>query len=79
MQVIADFRSFVILVEPGDPLDVIADDPADNKFLEAAVAGDCDFVVCDDPHLMRLGEYRGIQILTPAAFLVVLEQQRDVR
>lgn len=73
-QVVADFRSFAVLVEPGEPISVIADDPSDNMLIEAAVTGCCDYVVSGDPHLLRLGEYRGIQILTPAAFLAVLEQ-----
>jgi uncharacterized protein len=78
-QVVADFRSFAVLVEPGDPIAVIPDDPSDNMFLEAAVAGSCDYVVSGDPHLLRLGEYRGIQMLTPAAFLAILEQGEETR
>jgi len=73
-QVVADFRSFAGVVEPSEPITVIADDPSDNMFLEAAVAGSCDYVVSGDPHLLRLGEYRGIQILRPAAFLAILEE-----
>jgi uncharacterized protein len=74
IQVIADFRTFAILVETRETLDVIADDPSDNRFLEAAVAGGCEYVVSGDPHLLRVGEYRGITILTPSAFIAVLEQ-----
>jgi putative PIN family toxin of toxin-antitoxin system len=73
--VVADFRSFAIVVEPREAIDVIADDPSDNRFLEAAVAGNCAYIVSGDPHLLRLEEYRGIQIVPPAAFLAVLEQQ----
>jgi putative PIN family toxin of toxin-antitoxin system len=79
VQVVADFRSFAVLVEPSEPIAAIVDDPSDNKFLEAAVAGNCDYIVSGDPHLLRLREYRGIQILTPAAFLVVQERDGGVR
>lgn len=78
-QAVADFRSFAVVVEPDDPITVIADDRSDNMFLEAAVAGSCDYVVSGDPHLLRLGEYRGIQIMTPAAFLATLEEGGEAR
>jgi putative PIN family toxin of toxin-antitoxin system len=34
-QIIADFRTFAVMIEPGEAIDVIADDPSDNRFLEA--------------------------------------------
>jgi predicted nucleic acid-binding protein len=36
---------------------------------------DTNVVVSGDPHLLRLGEYRGVQIVPPATFLMVLQQQ----
>jgi putative PIN family toxin of toxin-antitoxin system len=74
-QVVADFRSFCVLVEPAESLNVVTDDPSDNRFLEAAVAGGCEYIVSGDPHLLTVGEYRGIAILRPAAFVALLEQQ----
>ncbi len=74
-QAVDDFRRFAIIVEPDQTVDAFVDDPSDNKFLEAALAGNCEFVVSGDPHLLRLGEYQGIQILPPAAFLALLEQE----
>lgn len=74
-QAIANFRSFAVLVEPTETLDVVTDDPSDNRFLEAAVAGGCEYIVSGDPHLLTIGEYRGIAILNPAAFVALLEQQ----
>jgi uncharacterized protein len=73
--IVADFRNFAIIVEPAELIDAIADDPSDNRFLEAAVAGGCDYIVSGDPHLLRLGQFRGIQIVPPAAFVAVLERQ----
>jgi len=78
-QVVAGFRSFGVLVEPQETITAIADDPSDNRFLEAAVAGHCDVIVSGDPHLLRVGTYRGIQILRPAVFLASLEQEGDAR
>ena len=54
-------------------LAVIQDDPADNRYLECAVEGEADFLVTGDRLLLNLGEYQGITILTPRAFLEVLQ------
>lgn len=76
-QVVEGFRSFSVLVEPSEPITVITDDPSDNMFLEAATAGSCAYIVSGDPHLLRVGEYRGIQVLRPAAFLTMLQEATD--
>lgn len=48
---------------------VIVDDPDDDAVLACAVAARARTVVSGDRHLLALGAYRGIRILTPAAFL----------
>lgn len=73
---VSRFRTFALLVYPAEAVDVIEDDPSDNKFLECAGAGGADYIISSDRHLLDLGEYRGIPILSPAAFLAVLGQQR---
>jgi putative PIN family toxin of toxin-antitoxin system len=47
-------------------------DPADNRVLEAAVAGQADYIVSGDLDLLALGEFEGIPIVTPAQFLAIL-------
>jgi len=44
-------------------------DPNDDKFLELAVHGHADFIITGDQDLLMLNPFRGIAILTPAAFL----------
>ena len=44
-------------------------DPKDNKFLEAALAGQADCVVSGDADLLDLKLFEGIPILRPAEFL----------
>lgn len=75
-EVIEGLRSFAVVVEPTERLAVIREDPGDDKFLECAVTGGAEYVISGDPHLLRLQEYQGIQILSPREFLVVLEEQR---
>ena len=44
-------------------------DPKDDKFLEAAVNGRADLIVTGDKDLLDLTPFRGIAILTPAAYV----------
>ncbi|MGD0520129.1 MAG: putative toxin-antitoxin system toxin component, PIN family [Terracidiphilus sp.] len=44
-------------------------DPRDDKFLEVAVHGLADAIVTGDADLLALNPFRGIAILTPAAYL----------
>jgi putative PIN family toxin of toxin-antitoxin system len=48
---------------------VIHDDPSDDNFLEAAVAGNASYLISGDKHLLKLSEYQGIQILKPRDFV----------
>ncbi|MBN2014598.1 MAG: putative toxin-antitoxin system toxin component, PIN family [Candidatus Altiarchaeota archaeon] len=43
-------------------------DKADNRFLEAAVAGKADYIITSDRHLLELKEFEGIKILKPGSF-----------
>lgn len=73
-ELIEEFREFAVLIEPTQTITAVEADPDDNKFLECAVAGGADVIVSGDPHLVSLGEYEGIPILKPAAFLALLEE-----
>ena len=49
-------------------------DPDDNRILEAAVAGRADCIVSGDKrHLLRMGTFRGIEIVTASDFLLRLD------
>jgi uncharacterized protein len=71
---IDNFRSLAHLVEPETSLELIAD-LSDNKFLECALAGGASFIISGDAHLLNLGTFDGIPILTASAFLSVLEHE----
>ena len=59
------------VVEPQFSSDVIKEDPADNRVLECALAGEASYIVTGNAHLLRLKEYRGVVILNPAGFLAL--------
>lgn len=56
-------------VEPTLAMAAIADDPDDDRILECAVAGGASVIVSGDRHLLRLGSFDGIPILTARQFL----------
>ncbi|MFQ5870394.1 MAG: putative toxin-antitoxin system toxin component, PIN family [Candidatus Zixiibacteriota bacterium] len=53
---------------------VISEDPDDDFVLSAAVEQKADYIVSGDRHLLTLGSYQDIEIVTPAAFLKILKQ-----
>ncbi|MFQ6072078.1 MAG: putative toxin-antitoxin system toxin component, PIN family [Methanosarcinales archaeon] len=57
------------LVQPTEKLDVVKDDPDDNKFIECAVEGNANYIVTGDKHLLKLGKYKDIEIISVAEFL----------
>lgn len=63
---------WVLLVHPNQKLNIIKEDPKDNIFLECAVEGECKFIVSGDHHLLQLGEYESIRIITAEEFINLL-------
>ena len=74
---LSDIEQAATLVHPRVLLAVVKEDPDDNKVLECAVAGGANYIVSGDKHLLSLGEYEGIRILSPADFLRALEQGQN--
>lgn len=64
-----DMRRFGTHVNIAGSLHMIADDPDDDKFIECAVVSLARVIVSGDEHLLRLGMYGGIEILTASQFL----------
>ena len=56
-------------VQPKETLTVIAEDPDDDKILACAFAAKAAAIISGDPHLLAIGSYRSIPIMTPAQFL----------
>jgi putative PIN family toxin of toxin-antitoxin system len=60
------------LVIPDVRLDVVAEDPADDRVLEAAIAGEAEYIVSGDRHLLGLKNYAQVEIVSPVRFVAVL-------
>ncbi len=62
-----------IIVEPKEKLDIVKNDPKDNKFFEAAVAGNAEYIISQDKkHILCIKEYRGIKTISPGEFLKII-------
>lgn len=66
-------KTVATIVEPELTLNVIVQDPADNRVLECAVAGEAAYIVSGNTHLLELKEYQQIVILNPVGFLSTLK------
>ena len=58
------------LIVPSRKIIVIESDPADNMILECAVEANVDYIVTGDSHLLKLGSFENIKIITPAQFII---------
>ena len=63
-------------VHPDFELNVVSDDPDDNRVLECAFAGKASFIVSGDRHLLRIESCEEIAILTVRQFLETAGLQR---
>ncbi|NJN82369.1 MAG: putative toxin-antitoxin system toxin component, PIN family [Caldilineaceae bacterium] len=70
---LASLKENADVIQPATTLHVSADEP-DNRYIECAVEGNADVLVTGDKrHLLPIREYHGIQILSPAAFLLFMQ------
>ncbi len=53
----------------------VPEDPSDEIFLSAALDAGAQFIVSGDRHLLDLGEFRGIPILTVQEFFELLKKE----
>ena len=68
-KVIDTIEKFAVVLHDVDEIDVINDDPDDNKVLACAVTAEADCIVSGDNHLLKLGAFEDIPILTAKDFL----------
>jgi putative PIN family toxin of toxin-antitoxin system len=74
---IDDIAEFTIHLDPEQVVIGPSVDPDDDVFLECALAGSADYIVSGDRHLLELGTFHGIPIVTPALFAAILDHEVD--
>ena len=63
-------RSVAQTVSPTDQIDVIKECEADNRVLECGLAAGAQVIVTGDTrHILPIGSFRGIRIVSPATFV----------
>jgi uncharacterized protein len=65
--------AIAVVVEGKVSRRVVIADPADDIYIAAAADGLADYIVSGDGHLLELVEHEGIRIVTPRAFLSLIE------
>jgi uncharacterized protein len=68
-EAVAQLTRIAGVVEPTEVVQVIRGDPADDRVLEAARAFGADVIVSGDRHLLDLGTWSEIEVLSPAEFI----------
>lgn len=68
LQVERKMRKILRVVHPVKTIGAVRDDD-DNRVLEAAIEGKCEYIVTGDKDLLDLKNYLEMKILTPTEFL----------
>src|SRR3989344_264187 len=74
-QIINVFKQIVnisTIVMPSVEVNIIKDDPEDNKVLECAETGKVDYIVSGDVHLLNLKQYKGVKIVQSKSILDII-------
>lgn len=76
-----DVLDLIAVARIVQPLQVpeICRDPADDKFLAAALTASAEIIVTEDVDLLVLGSYEGIDICTAREFLRLLTEVQNVQ
>ncbi|MHB8068130.1 MAG: putative toxin-antitoxin system toxin component, PIN family [Desulfobaccales bacterium] len=68
-------KAFSKLVNPKVRISVIHQDDADNRILECALEAEAHFIITGDRHLLHLQTHHNINIIAPAVFLKLIQEQ----
>jgi putative PIN family toxin of toxin-antitoxin system len=76
-ETLADYLSFLRVVNIQKILNAVPRDPDDNAVLECAIEGNAKFVVSGDMDLLELKSFRGVEIVRAREFLTILTKQES--
>lgn len=69
----ASILNDAIVVKLGSRTINISRDPDDNKVIETAVIGNCNYIISGDNDLLIIGSYKNIRIVNPTDFLNIID------
>ncbi len=62
------------VVNPSSNLEIIEEDPDDDKIIQCGLEGKVDYIISGDSHLLNLEEYGSIEIIDSSGFLNQIKQ-----
>jgi len=74
---LAYIRAFAHIVAASGTAKGVCRDPKDDMFLDAAIAGNAEYLVAGDRDLLTLGKYQTVKVITPRQFLDYLSTQEQ--
>jgi len=75
--VVSEYASIARWIEPSEHFNVVVDDPSDNQFIDCAVAAKADYLITGDKHLLNLGTFRMIKIVSVDNFIAILSSGEE--
>jgi len=72
---IITFYSKAMYVPKPDTRIDICSDKSDNKYFEAAIAGQAQYIISNDHHLLEHNGYYGIKVMRPGEFLRTIYEE----
>ena len=67
-------RGLCNVVKPSLKVNVVKIDPDDDSIIECALEARSEYIVTGDKHLLDIGQYKGIKIITTAEFVKMMMQ-----
>jgi putative PIN family toxin of toxin-antitoxin system len=74
IRAVAEILACATVTKIKNELQVVADDPDDDKIIECALAGEAAHIVSGDRHLLDIKEYKGIVIIRANEFLALVTE-----
>ena len=74
--IVSEYASIASWIEPSEHFKVVVDDPSDNYFIDCAVAAKADYLITGDRHLLNLGTFKMIKIVSVDTFIDILSSER---
>ena len=65
---------FLTLVNPIKRIEIVKEDPEDNKIIECALESGAGYILSYDKHLLKLKEFQGIKIVKPEEIFSVFSR-----
>jgi len=77
--IITLFKDTFEIVIPSFKVQAIQSDPEDNHVIEAALTARAEFIISGDKHLLKLTEWKGIHVVSPAQFIETIIGQQPAQ